>query len=70
MAPLLGYEIGELTARPLMDFIHPDDLEATQRTYEGQTAVSLTKMTPGPGRCACARVAWRCTGQVGCLAPP
>ena len=33
---VLGYELSELTTRPFVDFIHPDDLEATQQEVEKQ----------------------------------
>ncbi len=35
----LGWSVAELTGRPYLDFVHPDDLEATQ----------------GRGRVACKR---------------
>ncbi len=35
---MLGYDIEELTTHPFTDFIHPDDLQATQETYERQAA--------------------------------
>jgi putative two-component system response regulator len=34
---VLGYPLGDLKARPYLDFIHPDDIEATQAEVERQT---------------------------------
>ncbi|HEV7605301.1 MAG TPA: EAL domain-containing protein [Candidatus Limnocylindrales bacterium] len=34
----LGYEAEELCARPFVDFVHPDDIEATNREAERQVA--------------------------------
>ena len=42
----LGYDLGELTSRPFLDFIHPDDREATTREVvrqieEGKTVLNF-----------------------------
>jgi PAS domain S-box-containing protein len=33
---VLGYELGELQTRPFMEFVHPEDVAATQREVERQ----------------------------------
>jgi PAS domain S-box-containing protein len=34
----LGYSLPEFTARPFMDFVHPDDVEATGKKFAALTA--------------------------------
>lgn len=39
---VLGYELADLSARPFVDFVHPDDLEATNREVERQVREGRT----------------------------
>ncbi|RPI13794.1 MAG: PAS domain S-box protein [Acidobacteriales bacterium] len=49
---VLGYSLEDLTLRPFMDFVHPDDAAATRRQFEGLIRGESTLFFVNRFRCA------------------
>jgi PAS domain-containing protein len=59
---VLGFRPSELRARPFLDFVHPDDLDATIATVGGLT-VAGSEVLNFQNRFRCKRAATAATGQ-------